>query len=82
MLYTQFFPVPRPEGFLIIIKKYFQVTGDTGLVVREAVYSLGRQGGVFTEFEGKGSDTVSVLSICIQEVQCFSGAVNILIKCW
>ena len=78
MLYTQFFPNPRPEGFLLIIKKYFQVTGDTELVVREAVYSPGWQGGVFTEFDVA---LAAIHSICIQEVQCFSGAVNILIKC-
>lgn len=33
------------------LSKYFQVTGDPGLVVREAAYSPGQQGGVFTEFD-------------------------------
>ena len=46
----QFFSVPRPEGFLLLVEKNFQLRGDPGLVVGIAACSLGRQGGLFTEF--------------------------------
>ena len=45
----QFFPVSRPEHPLLLVKKSFQVIGDPRLIIREAAYSSGWHGGVFTE---------------------------------
>ena len=45
----QFFPVSRPERPLLLVKKSFQVIGDPWLIIREAAYSPGWHGGVFTE---------------------------------
>ena len=45
----QFFPVSRPEHPLLLVKKSFQVIGDPQLIVREAAYSPGWHGDVFTE---------------------------------
>ena len=44
-----FFSVSRPEHPLLLVKKSFQVTGNPQLFVREAAYSPGWHGGVFTE---------------------------------
>lgn len=45
-----FLLVPQREGLLFLVEKSFQITDDSGHVVREAVDSLGWQGGVFIEF--------------------------------
>ena len=71
----QFFPVSRPERPLLLVKKGFQVIGDPRLIVREAAYSPGRHGGMFTEPRtrlwsdlpsGGGCGTVCLLSICFR----------------
>ena len=61
-----FFPFSRPERPLFPVKKSFQVIGDPWLIIREAEYSPGWHGGVFTEpdvFCDAVSHAVEILSM-------------------
>ena len=66
----QFFPVSRPERLLLLVKKGFQVIGDPRLIIREAAYSPGWRGDVFTEpdvFCDAVGHAVEILSMWLNE---------------